>query len=62
MVWMVRSQFPAETGSPFFDINFQTSSGIHSASYVIKKMGLFPQEAKQLENDNAHTFLYYAKV
>jgi hypothetical protein len=59
---MVRSQFPAETGSPFFDTIFQTTSGIHSASYVLEKLGLFPQEAKQPENDNAHTFLYYAKV
>jgi hypothetical protein len=43
MVWIVRSQFPAETGSPFFDTNFQTSSVIHSASYVTEKWDSFPK-------------------
>ena len=43
MVWMVRSQFPAETGCPFLDTNFQTSSGIHSDSYVMEKWDSFPK-------------------
>jgi len=40
---MLRSQFPAERGSPFYDTNFQTSSGIHSASYVMEKWDSFPK-------------------
>jgi hypothetical protein len=61
MVWMVRSQFPAETGSPFSD-KFPDQLWDPLSFLYNGKIGLFPQEAKQAEKDNAHTFLYYAKV
>jgi len=57
MAWMVKSQFPAEIGSPFFDTNFQTSSKIYSASYVMEKWDSFPKRQSR-HKMTMHIYFY----